>query len=207
MSSQETLLTNWPAIYNYTPTAHNESYPFISHKGVTLDKKSVLITGGSRGISRMLQDRRHLPKFGSLDILVNNAGTSDSMVPFLDSNTEEWWGTWEANAKGTSKMGVTLLTEFMATEFGPQGLVAVSIHPRNCPTNLSRRIAPEELHGIAFPETPKLAGDTIMWLGSQRREWLNGRFVSVTWDMKESEEKNDDIVQRDVLKFPYYSLV
>jgi NAD(P)-dependent dehydrogenase (short-subunit alcohol dehydrogenase family) len=89
----------------------------------------------------------------------------------------------------TSKMAVTLLTEFMATEFGPQGLVAVSIHPGNCPTDLSRRIAPEELHGIAFPETPKLAGDTIVWLGSQRREWLNGRFVSVTWDMNESEEK------------------
>jgi NAD(P)-dependent dehydrogenase (short-subunit alcohol dehydrogenase family) len=39
-------------------------------------------------------------KFGPLDILVNNAGTSNSMVPFLDSNTEEWWGTWKANATG-----------------------------------------------------------------------------------------------------------
>ncbi|KAI3201024.1 hypothetical protein DTO027I6_6127 [Penicillium roqueforti] len=98
-------------------------------------------------------------------------------------------------------MAITRLTEFMATEFGPQGLVAILIHPGNCLTDMSRRIAPEELHGTAFPEIPELVGDTIVWLGIQRREWLNSRFLSVTWDMKELEERKDDIVQRDVLKF------
>ncbi|KAJ5659164.1 NAD(P)-binding protein [Penicillium longicatenatum] len=253
MESYAALLTIWPAIYNFIPTAHTESYPFISPQGVTLDKKgwmlkiAVIFRFDSSELQKDIEaaakeTNRPAPqflgprldvsseeavadaaaqveeKFGSLDILFNKTGTSDPIGVYLVTRafiplvlkyaTKTVINVSSCGAHvliamsyQTSKMAVTRLTEFMANEFGPQGLVAISIHPGNCLTDLSKCIAPEELHGIAFPETSELAGDTIVWLGSQRREWPNGRFVSVWWDMKELEHKKDDIIQRDVLKF------
>lgn len=59
---------------------------------------------------------------------------------------------------------------------------------------------PKEYHQFLVDE-PELAGDTIMWLGKERRPWLGGRFISVNWDMKELVAKKDDIVKKDLLKF------
>ena len=59
--------------------------------------------------------------------------------------------------------------------------------------------APEEVRN-RFPDRPEVAGDTIVWLGAERREWLAGRYVSCTWDMEELVKKNDEIVEEDKLK-------
>jgi NAD(P)-dependent dehydrogenase (short-subunit alcohol dehydrogenase family) len=40
-------------------------------------------------------------KFGSLDVLINNAGYLEQWQPIAESNTEEWWRSWEINLKGT----------------------------------------------------------------------------------------------------------
>lgn len=39
-----------------------------------------------------------------------------------------------------------------------------------------------------------------MWLTAQRREWLNGRYVTVCWDMEQLEAKKDAIEKGDRLK-------
>ncbi|RWA03033.1 hypothetical protein EKO27_g12072, partial [Xylaria grammica] len=44
------------------------------------------------------------------------------------------------------------------------------------------------------------AGDSLVWLAAERRAWLSGRFVSVTWDMQELEQKREEIVAGDLLK-------
>ena len=46
-----------------------------------------------------------------------------------------------------------------------------------------------------------LCGGFLTWLTSERREWLNGRYLSVNWDVKELESMREDIVSRDKLKF------
>ena len=46
-----------------------------------------------------------------------------------------------------------------------------------------------------------LCGGFLTWLTSERREWLNGRYLSVNWDVKELEGMREDIVSRDKLKF------
>lgn len=58
---------------------------------------------------------------------------------------------------------------------------------------------PEELQFV-FTETVELPADTIVWLTAKKREWLAGRYVNVTWDMPQLEEKRGAIVEGDRLK-------
>jgi hypothetical protein len=58
---------------------------------------------------------------------------------------------------------------------------------------------PEELNYV-FVETVELPADTIVWLAAEKRAWLAGRYVNVTWDMVELEEKRKAIVEGDRLK-------
>lgn len=53
---------------------------------------------------------------------------------------------------------------------------------------------------VYLNETPQLAGDTVAFLMSERREWLAGRYVDVTWDMGEFLARKGEIVERDLLK-------
>ena len=58
---------------------------------------------------------------------------------------------------------------------------------------------PEELNFV-FIETVELPADTIVWLTAKKREWLAGRYVNVTLDMLELEEKREEVVRGDRLK-------
>lgn len=49
-------------------------------------------------------------------------------------------------------------------------------------------------------DTPELAGDSIVYLTSKRREWLAGRYVSCVWDMPELMAREHEIVEKDLLK-------
>jgi hypothetical protein len=51
-----------------------------------------------------------------------------------------------------------------------------------------------------FTETPELPADTVVWLTAEKRDWLAGRYVNVTWDMEQLEERKDAIVKGDKLK-------
>lgn len=52
---------------------------------------------------------------------------------------------------------------------------------------------------LVLIDKPALAGDTLVSLTSQKREWLAGRYVSVTWDMPEFYSRADEIVKEDKL--------
>lgn len=98
-----------------------------------------------------------------------------------------------------------------------QGLVAYAMHPASMLTGLASNI-PENLHreqssqGSRNPfadadsteyltDTPDLVGDTFAFLGSEKRDWLAGRFVAVCWDMPELIAREKEIVEGDKLKF------
>ncbi|KAI0486310.1 NAD(P)-binding protein [Xylaria cf. heliscus] len=98
----------------------------------------------------------------------------------------------------TSKTALCRLAEFLAKEYEDQGLVALAVHPGDVLTDVAACLG-EEMAPI-FKDTPELAGDTLVWLARERREWLSGRFVSVTWDMRELEQKREEIVSKDLLK-------
>jgi hypothetical protein len=65
------------------------------------------------------------------------------------------------------------------------------------PTELAKGI--KALQGL-LTDTAELAGDAMSWLTQERREWLGGRYVSVTWDMEELLQKREEIVRKDKLK-------
>ncbi|KAL2810282.1 NAD(P)-binding protein [Aspergillus granulosus] len=99
----------------------------------------------------------------------------------------------------TSKFALCRFTEFLAKDYEDAGLVAISLHPGGVLTDMTLE-TPKEWHSH-LQDNPVLAGNTVVWLVKERREWLSGRFVSSTWDMQELEGRREDIVSRDLLKF------
>jgi NAD(P)-dependent dehydrogenase (short-subunit alcohol dehydrogenase family) len=103
-----------------------------------------------------------------------------------------------ASAYQTAKFAILRFTEFLATEYGSQGIIAVSIHPGGVPTDLSQKM-PVQMHPFLV-DSPNLAGDSISWLTQDRKEWLSGRYVSVNWDLPELVSRMGEIINGDKLK-------
>lgn len=103
-----------------------------------------------------------------------------------------------ASAYQTNKFAVLRFTEFLAVEYGDEGLVAIAIHPGGVVTELAQNMP--KVHHALLVDTPKLAADAITWLTQHRLQWLSGRYVSVNWDLPELITKKDEIVEGDKLK-------
>ncbi|KAI1739612.1 NAD(P)-binding protein [Xylaria scruposa] len=102
------------------------------------------------------------------------------------------------SAYQTSKLAVLRLTEFLDADYSGKGIIAFSIHPGNVMTDMADGISEDLAH--IFVETPELAADSIVYLTKERREWLGGRYVNVTWDLPELVGMKDEIVKGDKLK-------
>ncbi|KAI2467188.1 NAD(P)-binding protein [Annulohypoxylon bovei var. microspora] len=110
--------------------------------------------------------------------------------------------TPQFSAYQTSKFAVVRFTEFIVAEYGEKGILAYSIHPGNIPTDMlvgGVEAAPPEVKPV-FVDKAELSADSLVYLTSQKRDWLAGRYINVTWDLPELMEKKDDIVQGDKLK-------
>ncbi|CAC9895609.1 unnamed protein product [Aureobasidium pullulans] len=103
-----------------------------------------------------------------------------------------------ASSYQSTKLSLLRLGEFIQAEYADQGILCYGIHPGGVMTELASRM-PKESHHVLCDQ-PQLAADTVAWLVNEKREWLAGRYVSVTWDMKEFLEKKDEIVKKDLLK-------
>lgn len=53
---------------------------------------------------------------------------------------------------------------------------------------------------VVFVDTPQLSADSLVYLTSEKRDWLAGRYVNSTWDLPQLMEKKDEIVSGDKLK-------
>ena len=104
-----------------------------------------------------------------------------------------------ASAYQASKMALCRISEFIDMEHRQQGVISISIHPGGVKTELAMNL-PEALHPH-LTDSPELPADTIVWLCSERREWLSGRFVNVQWDMEELVTKKEEILKGDLFKF------
>ncbi|KAI0145800.1 NAD(P)-binding protein [Hypoxylon sp. NC0597] len=104
-----------------------------------------------------------------------------------------------ASAYQSAKFVVCRLAEFLAAEYQDKGLACYAIHPGGIKTELAFQMPPS-MHQVLVDEV-QLPADTIVWLSSENRQWLNGRFVNAKWDMEELQAKKDDIVKKDLLKF------
>lgn len=97
-----------------------------------------------------------------------------------------------------SKLAILRWTESLQLEYGGEGLLTFCVNPGSVRTELSRGIGEVARQGLR--DEPGMAGDTIAWLASERKEWLGGRYVSCTWDMEELVGMEEEIVREDKLK-------
>ncbi|XDG09733.1 hypothetical protein ABKA04_009348 [Annulohypoxylon sp. FPYF3050] len=99
-----------------------------------------------------------------------------------------------------SKLAVVRLTEMIVTEYG-NDILAYSIHPGNILTDMISDIE-ADAPGLKpiFIDKAELGADSLVYLTSQKRDWLAGRYINVTWDLPELMEKEDEIVNGDKLK-------
>lgn len=79
-------------------------------------------------------------------------------------------------------------------------MTAISIHPGNILTEMATEGEMKEEFRAVFTETVELPADTIVWLTSGGRSWLGGRYVNVTWDVEELEERRESVVRGDGLR-------
>ncbi|KAF2495052.1 short chain dehydrogenase reductase [Lophium mytilinum] len=102
------------------------------------------------------------------------------------------------SAYNTAKLAICRFTEYTAVEYAHQGVIAISLHPGGVATDMGLSL-PGAMH-TSLTDTPELAADTVVWLMKERREWLNGRYVSCQWDLPELEAKKKEIEERNLLK-------
>lgn len=77
-------------------------------------------------------------------------------------------------------------------------MTRIGVHPGAILTDMGKA-TPKEYRPY-FIDTTALAGDFIVWLTKERREWLSARYVSSCWDVDELVAKRDEIVRDDKLK-------
>ncbi|KAF2641862.1 NAD(P)-binding protein [Massarina eburnea CBS 473.64] len=106
-----------------------------------------------------------------------------------------------SSAYSSSKLALLRFNEFIDQDHGPRtkdGIVVIGLHPGGVQTELAFGMS-EDFWGVLI-DTPELAADWMVWVGKERREWLGGRYVSVTWDTEELEGKKEEVLKGDLLK-------
>lgn len=124
----------------------------------------------------------------SLKVIINVSSVGATLVPP------------QSSAYGSTKLVMCRFTEYINQDHGEgkDGMLAIAVHPGAVKTELAMNM-PEDRHGVLIDE-PELPGDTFVWFGSERREWLAGRWINVNWDMEELSRKEEEIVKNDLLK-------
>lgn len=127
----------------------------------------------------------------------------------------------------SSKWSVLKLADHVMAEYGDKGLVMFSVHPGNILTPMAGEGMPEHLQpgrsphpplgamasrydarkhqtanrSSAFVDNVQNTGDALAFLTSEKRDWLGGRYVNLTWDMPELVGSlKEKIIKNDMLK-------
>jgi NAD(P)-dependent dehydrogenase (short-subunit alcohol dehydrogenase family) len=95
-----------------------------------------------------------------------------------------------------TKSALLRFNNYLVAEYGDQGILAYGIHPGGVMTELASALPDTSV----LIDKPELVGDTVVWLTKERREWLQDRYVSCTWDVEELEERKEEIFGGDLLK-------
>lgn len=98
-----------------------------------------------------------------------------------------------------TKTAIIRFNNYLRIEYGAQGLLAYALHPGSVMTALSSGM-PQAMHSMLV-DTPELSGHTVVWLTRERREWLQDRYISATWDMEQFASRRDEVVERNLLRF------
>lgn len=98
----------------------------------------------------------------------------------------------------SSKLAVLKLNYYLNVEHESDGVLAYAIAPGGVATAMKSGF-PAEFHD-RLTDTPYMVADTLVFLTRERRDWLANRYIDSRWDMEELMAKEEEIVQRDLLK-------
>ncbi len=154
-----------------------------------------------------------------LPLLVHTAKTQGVTVDVINTTTiAAHFAMPGGSAYHASKFALIRLSEFVVSEYEGQGVNCLSLHPGGVPTGIAKDLGPLVEAGeflpnlmatssndkltliIAMIDTPELCAGFAVWLTKGQRAWLNGRYVSATWDVDELLAKKDEIIKQDKLK-------
>ncbi|KAF8846944.1 NAD(P)-binding protein [Acephala macrosclerotiorum] len=103
-----------------------------------------------------------------------------------------------------SKLALLRFMQFVAKEYEAQGVLTYCIHPGNVITGIIGDILESStVLRPVFVDTPEISADTLTFLTREKRDWLAGRYINVTWDMLELMAKEAEIVKGDKLKVKF----
>ncbi|KZP00359.1 NAD-P-binding protein [Calocera viscosa TUFC12733] len=104
-----------------------------------------------------------------------------------------------ASGYQSSKHAINRIAEFAAIETAQEGVKVFSLHPGGVKTELSNAAA-KELAGVLIDDV-QVPAWAMVRLVQGKEDYLSGRFISVTWDLDELNEKwKDAIINEDALK-------
>ncbi|KAJ4012512.1 hypothetical protein NW752_008210 [Fusarium irregulare] len=103
-----------------------------------------------------------------------------------------------------SKLAQTRMVEIIHAQYAEKGLFVASVHPGGMKSEFSMAASKDIQH--LLNDDPDLVGSFCVWLNNtegaeNRKEALNGRWLSCKWDVGELENKYAVIKARDLLRF------
>ncbi|WYZ38377.1 hypothetical protein EsH8_III_000291 [Colletotrichum jinshuiense] len=104
------------------------------------------------------------------------------------------------SAYQTSKMALVRFSQLLQREYSDDGVTSFSIHPGNCQTDIMGPGELDDFHKSIYTDSPALCAQSLVYLTSEPRPWLGGRYVNCTWDLPELMAQKDAIVEGDKLK-------
>ncbi|KAF7854506.1 uncharacterized protein EAF02_011681 [Botrytis sinoallii] len=101
-----------------------------------------------------------------------------------------------------SKFAQSRFLEMVGSQFGEEGLVAVTVHPGAVATPMAAGNTPE----VFLPylvDSVDLCGGFCVWLSKNIKDlkWMNGRFLDARWDIDELLKRKQNVVEKDLLKW------
>jgi len=107
-------------------------------------------------------------------------------------------------AYNLSKIGNNRMVQHIHNDHKKEGVQAFAVHPGAVLTPQTELHHTTQL-GSSWTDLliddVGLSGGFLTWLTREKREWLSGRYVSVTWDVDELTGMKDEIVKGDKLVF------
>lgn len=103
-----------------------------------------------------------------------------------------------ASSYQTGKLVLLRYSEFLMHEYGEQGLLVYSIHPGSVKTDMADNMT-EEFKTL-LTDTAELSADALVFLTQEKRDWLAGRYIDLTWNMPEFLSREKEIIKDDKLK-------
>lgn len=98
-----------------------------------------------------------------------------------------------------SELATNRLTETLVEMYAEDGILFHAVHPGTVKDTAFPPGFPESFKQMCRDDA-SLCGAFLIWLVKERRDWLNGRYISANWDVGELEALKDEIVEGDKLK-------